>query len=280
MSLRIVAGLPGTGASGRALAVAAAAATDGRSALLLVPSSRYAARLREAIATSAPVGLRAAGIKGVVESEWALKGDGRRLVNELQREVLLSRALVSAGVSERPGRGAVALLGTIATRVCAQGVDAEADASGLSRRLLMAVRGYLQALAVAGLVDEAEATRLLARAAPPADLVAVEGLVSLTPDREALLHGWSAAGCEVVISLPWEARVRGDTTSRRAGGAAGGRGAIHRGLGRRDDRCGEARAHRGPPLLRCGPHCRAGGGRSRCRARGRGGGAPDRGAGG
>jgi len=203
VSLRIVAGLPGTGASGRALALAASAATDGRSALLLVPSSRYAARLREVIATSAPVGLRAAGIKGLVESEWALKGDGRRLVDQLQREILLSRALVSAGVSERPGRGAVALLGTIATRVCAQGVDAEADASGLSRRLLMAVRGYLQALAVAGLVDEAEATRLLARAAPPADLVAVEGLVSLTPDREALLHGWSAAGCEVVISLPW-----------------------------------------------------------------------------
>jgi RecB family exonuclease len=202
--LRIVAGLPGAGASAHAFNTAVAAASNGRSALLLVPSSRYAARLREVIAAGAPVGLRAAGIKGLVESEWTLKGDGRRLVNDLHREIVLSRALVAAGVSDHPGRGAVALLGTIATRSCAQGCEVGAEAAGLSGALLQALRGYLEALTAAHLVDEAEATRLLAHSAPPADLVAVEGLVSLTPDREALLAGWSAAGCDVLISLPWE----------------------------------------------------------------------------
>ena len=205
MPLRIIAGLPGAGASARALHAAVAAASDGRSALLLVPSARYAGRLRDVIADGAPVGLRAAGIKGLIASEWTLKGDGRRLINDLHREIVLSRSLISAGVSEHPGRGAVALLGTIATRACAQGADTCAEAAGLSGTLLAALRGYLAALTSAGLVDEAEATRLLARSAPPADLVAVEGLVSLTPDREALLFGWSAAGCDVVISLPWEA---------------------------------------------------------------------------
>ena len=204
MSLRVIAGLPGSGASQRAFKLAVAAVSSGRSALLVAPSSRSAARLRELIAARAPVGLRAVGVNGLVESEWALKGDGRRVVNDLHREVLLSRALASADISEHPGRGAVALLGTLATRTCAQGADVDARAGGLSGSLLTALRRYFASLAEHGLVDAAEAGRLLALTAPGADLVAIEGLTSLSPDREALLCGWSAAGCEVVISLPWE----------------------------------------------------------------------------
>jgi RecB family exonuclease len=203
MPLTIIAGLPGSGARERARERLSAAVSADSPALLLAPSSRYAARLRESIAAQCPVGFRVAGVKGLVASEWSLKGDGRRIVNDLHREVLLARALVAAGVSERPGRGAVALLGALATKACARGVGGDARASGLSRLLLVALRDYLFALASADLVDAAEATRSLARCAPPAATVIVEGLHSLTPDREEMLRGWSAAGCEVVISLPW-----------------------------------------------------------------------------
>jgi RecB family exonuclease len=204
VSLTIIGGLPGSGAPERARARAIAAASEGRSALVVVPSSRYATRLRSGLTEVCPVGLRVTAINRLVESEWSLKGDGRRIVGDVHREILLSRALVSAKVSDRPGRGLVALLATIATRACAEGANADVHAAGLSGALVGALRGYIATLSRAGLVEAAEVARLLAGCAPPADVIELEGLTSLTPDREALLRGWSAAGCGVVVALPWE----------------------------------------------------------------------------
>jgi RecB family exonuclease len=203
VSLTVITGLSGAGAQECVRARLRAAAAAGRAALLLVPSSKHASHLRVRLAETCPVGLRVAAIDHFVESQWLLAGDGRRIVGGLHRDLVLSRALESAGVTEHPGRGTVTLLGTLATRSFAQGTGAEARVGGLSGRLVAALRGYRMALSKAGLVDAAEATRLLADYAPPAGVVGVEGLVSLTPDREALLRGWSAAGCEVVLSLPW-----------------------------------------------------------------------------
>ena len=205
MSLTVIGSLPRAGAPQRARGMVVSAVSEGRAGLIVVPSSKYGARLRSGLADVCPVGVRVLAINRLVESEWSLKGDGRRIVGDLHRDVLLSRALVTAGASDRPGRGMVALLGTIATRACAQGADAGVRASGLSGTLVKALRGYLSKLSSAGLVEAAEATRLLADCAPPADIIAIEGLTSLTLDREALLRGWSASGSRVVVALPWEA---------------------------------------------------------------------------
>ena len=204
MSLNVVGGLPGAGGPERARAVALDAVASGRTGLIVVPSSKYAARLRSCVADVSPVGVRVVAITRLIESEWSLKGDGRLIVGDLYRNILLSRALVSAGVSDRPGRGMVALLATIAMRACGRGVESGARAGGLSGALIRALRGYLATLASAGLVETAEVTRLLAECAPPADAIVVEGLTSFTSDREALLRGWSASDSEVVVSLPWE----------------------------------------------------------------------------
>ncbi len=203
MSLTIIAGLPGSGAQERARTRACAAAEAGRSALLVVPSSTYAARVRAELCDTRPAGVRVVSFGRLVESEWSLQGDGRRIVGGLCRDVLLANALVKAGVSDHPGRGAVALLGTLAAKACAIGVEPAARVGGLSGKLLAALRSYLAALFATGLVDEAEATRSLGGCAPPAAVVVSEGLVSLTSDREELLRAWSGAGSEVVLHLPW-----------------------------------------------------------------------------
>jgi RecB family exonuclease len=204
VSLTIISGLPGSGPEEAARQRLLSAARIGRSALLVVPSSRYASRLLPWVSERCPVGLRIAGINPLVTSEWALKGDGRRIVNEVRREDLLAAALVSGGVAERPGRGAIALLGTLATRVSAQGDLGPGRSNGLSDRIVQALRIYLASLEESGLVEMAAATRLLSSCAPPAAAVGIEGLVALTPDRGELLRGWSEAGCEVVMSLPWQ----------------------------------------------------------------------------
>ena len=205
MSLTVIGNLPGAGGSERARGLVLSAVREGQAGLIVVPSSRYGARLRSGLADVCPVGVRVLAVNRLIESEWSLKGDGRRIVGDLHRDMLLSRALVSAGLSERPGRGMVALLATIATRACAQGVGADVRAPGLSGALVKALRDYLSRLASAGLVEAAEATRLLADCAAPADVIEIEGLTSLTPDREALLRGWSASGTRVVVALTWEA---------------------------------------------------------------------------
>ncbi len=204
MSLTIVAGLPGSNARERARARVVGAVTGDRPPILVVATARYAPRCQAEALDVGPVGLHIVPIGRLVRSEWLLNGDGRRIVEGPYRDVALREALVSAGVSDRPGRGAVALLGSLVMRACARGALPVSAATGLSGRLLTAMRVYLGTLKEAGLVEESEATRSLADCPPPAKVVAVEGLTSLTPDVEAMLRGWSGAGCEVIVSLPWK----------------------------------------------------------------------------
>ena len=203
MALTILAGLPGAGVERALRERVCDAAREGRSALLVVPTSLYASRVSEGLARAHPVGLGVAAVDRVVRSEWSLKGDGRRIADGLCRDILLSASLVEAGVADAPGRGAIALLGALATKACARGVESRPDAPGLGGALLRALSHYRSALADQGLVHPAEAARALAACAPPSDVVGVEGIVAITPDIEAMIVGWSDAGCSIVLALPW-----------------------------------------------------------------------------
>lgn len=206
MPMTVMAGLPGSDARARLDDVLSEAVAGQKSAMLVLPSAAHATRARAELASFAPVGLRAVGIARLVEVEWSLQGDGRHIVEPLHRNVLLSRALAFAGVVEDPGPGATALLGTLAARACGQGsVRTERVRSGLPERLARSLDAYLESLGEEGLVEAAEATRLLAECSPPADLVVFDTLTAYSSEQLAMLRGWSRAGCEVIVRLPWRA---------------------------------------------------------------------------
>jgi len=185
-----IVGLPGDGVPQLLRDAVVASANAGRSALLAVPGAADAARARALVAPDAPVGVRVATLQGVVEAEWALVGDGRRLVGGLGRSILLSRALVEAEVTATPGPGAIAVLGALAERRV-RGFDAPAGA-GLPDRIIRALARYAASLDERGLIERGEACSLLAREAPPAAVVAVDGFVRLPRDFETLLVAWGS----------------------------------------------------------------------------------------
>jgi len=202
MSLTIIAGSPGSGGRRSVIEKLARAVADGRSALLVLPTAGQAASARADAAASAPVGLRVGTLEGAIRHEWSLRGDGRAFVEGLPGDILAERALAAAGVAERPGRGAVALLRAIASRTAAVGSMASGSPPGLSGKLLTALMSYGRELQAHGLVEREEAARSLASSPPPAEVVGVSGFTTFKPAEERLLVAWSRSA-DVSIELPW-----------------------------------------------------------------------------
>ncbi|HEY5505910.1 MAG TPA: hypothetical protein VIK83_00295, partial [Coriobacteriia bacterium] len=208
MPLTIVAGLPGAGIGTYIYDTVASAALSGSEALVATHRDVDAARARAAMAARAPVGVRIATLDGVIESQWSVRGDGRRLIRGLARDVLLSRALVAAGVSDEPGRGLIALLGTIADR--ARGpIGPFGGAAGLPGQLIRAVEAYRELARGHNMLTRTEACRVLEASPPPAAVIAVDGFRTLHPDHEELLLAWAAAGSEVIVVLQWLPGIAG-----------------------------------------------------------------------
>jgi len=195
----VIVGLPGDGVPQLLRDAVVASAHTGGAALLAVPAATDAVKARSLITSGTPVGVRVATLRGVVEAEWALVGDGRRLVGGLGRDVLLARALVAAGVTARPGPGAIAVLGALAERAV-RGFEVPVG-DALPDRIVRALATYAASLDERGLIERGEACALLALEAPPAAVIAVDGFVRLPHDFETLLVGWGSRA-EVVLSLP------------------------------------------------------------------------------
>jgi RecB family exonuclease len=202
MPLVVIAGLPGEGLSQRMREVASRAVSEGSGASLVVPGSADAVKARRSLAGEAPVGVRVATLDGLIQAEWALTGDGRRLVSGLARDVLLARALVSSGVAEHPGRGMVGLLGMLVDRAPARLARA-VSGKGTPDRIVAALDTYRVLLSRLGMVEGRDVCALIA-GAPPSAVMAVDGFTDLRPEHEVLLDGWSAAGADVFVSLPWK----------------------------------------------------------------------------
>ena len=91
MSLTIIAGAPGSAGRTRVIETLVRAVGDGRSALLVLPTSGLAASARSEAAASAPVGLRVGTLDGAIRREWSLRGDGRMFVESLAGDIFAKR---------------------------------------------------------------------------------------------------------------------------------------------------------------------------------------------
>lgn len=203
MPLTVVTGGPNTGKTGRVYDALRKAARSGLRGVLLLPSEPDAARARAELARTEPLGVRVAQVDRFLESEWALRGDGRRFIGGPSRDILLSRALASAQVAAQPGRGAVSLLGVVAAEAGMRCAPRGASSRGVADRLLAALDAYRGELDRLGLVEPGEAARLLARQAPAVDIIVAHRFMDLSTAQEALLTGWGAGQTRVFATLPW-----------------------------------------------------------------------------
>jgi RecB family exonuclease len=208
MSLTVVAGLPGSRVFDHARERLSGAVHAGKSALLVLPAGPDVVRARGALAAAIPVGLRIATLDGALEAEWALRGDGRRFVGAFQRDVVAARALASSGVSPTPGRGAVALLQSLAVRKASVPDSIRGAASGLSDVLIRALDTYEESLRALGLVEPAEAACALASGPAPAEVVWAAGFAMLPQAHELLLRGWGS-DADVSVVVPWSPSAAG-----------------------------------------------------------------------
>jgi hypothetical protein len=205
VSLTVVTGAPNTGKTGRVYGVLRAAVRDGHRAVLLLPAGPDVARARAELARDEPIGVRVEQFDRFFAAQWALSGDGRRMVVGAARDVLLARALVAAHVADEPGPGAVALLGALAAQASAHGSVVESGVRGVAGRLLKALEAYRDGLFKAALVEPGEAARFLIGGRPSADTIVVHRFMDLSATQEILLTAWGSGATKVVISLPWEA---------------------------------------------------------------------------
>jgi RecB family exonuclease len=211
MPLVVIAGLPGDGIPQQVRDTVVRAASAGRGALLVVPADADAADARRALSAHAPVGVRVATFDGLIQAEWPLTGDGRRLVRGLARDVLLARALLSAGVAERPGRGLVGLLAMLVDGAEARSVAGHAS-GGLPGRIVAAVCAYRDLVSGLGMVESRDACTWIA-ATPPSEVIVVDGFEEVPSEYETLLQAWSDAGADVSVSLRWRPDCPGTAAS-------------------------------------------------------------------
>jgi ATP-dependent helicase/nuclease subunit B len=212
MSLTVVGGLPGAGSPEYIYETLFRGARGGRRALLVVPHPDDAGGARALVSAELPVGLRVATLDGVIQAEWGLRGDGRRLITRLQRDILCRRALGAAGFGEQPGRGLVALVAGMAVRHAATGQESRGPVPEPAAGLISALRSYRSLLSEASLVEPGEVARLLASTAPAAVIGAI-GFVELQPAEELVLTGWARAGADVLLEVPWSEGVAGTQPS-------------------------------------------------------------------
>ena len=185
-----------------AMAVAAELAREGAVPVLLVPSPAAVARVRRALArSSAALGVRVETFPSWIGDRWELFGDGRRIVDSVERALLVRRALEGAdGDALEAGNleatpGTVDLVAALARDAlpwlaCDQGGRA-ADLSTGERATLAALARYAAALRAGGRCELSEAARALPDALPAAPPLVALGFDELGCAFEHLLQALS-----------------------------------------------------------------------------------------
>jgi ATP-dependent helicase/nuclease subunit B len=211
MALTLVTGRANSGKTGVMYSAVRQAADDGCVPVLLLPTAPDVQRAVAEFSLTHPLGVQVEQLGRWIDMLWSLHGDGRRPVEHAQRMQLMGKA-VRAGrlrVIARSSKtaGFRTLLSYVAQHVAEEPlsvVDRAAARSAADAEVLSVLRRYRTLLDEAGLIEPADAARLLARSPlPEAGPVFVHRFSDLTRSQEALLAGLAGQG-DVWISLPWE----------------------------------------------------------------------------
>lgn len=216
MALRLVTGGANAGKTGVLHAHLLQAAASGLPAVLLVPSKPEADRAARELARARATGIAVSAFDSYLDGLWGLLGDGRQIVGEAQRTVLLGRAVSetrtdSLGASAtRPGFASVVDL--LVRRAGESGALAGDRASrirraGVARDLAAIVDSYGLHLRKRGLIERTEAHRAISDLIASGDLpgtIAINRFSSFTEPQERFIHAALGSGVDVAVALTYE----------------------------------------------------------------------------
>lgn len=203
MALTVIAGPPNSGKTGILHTELRGSLPEGQPVLVLpqAPDVRRAAR---EFADRGVSGMRIVDFDQWAQSLWSVHGDGRRFVSPAAREAIVAEALAEVQLvasrrsAETPGfrRTLACVFARLDGRL---GTPEDPVAAEISR---VAV-AYSRLLDRTGLIEPAEAARLLAESPPTLHgPVGVNRFTDLSAPQEALLTGLATCN-EVLIALTW-----------------------------------------------------------------------------
>lgn len=216
----------------------ATAVTAGKQAVLLVPHIAWARQRKEMLAATVPFGVSVLTPFQFVQERWEVEGDGRRLVNQTARLLLVRELIAKSNQAnaDHPGRVLrassrfVADLAAFLRAVAGFTVDAGRfactrcsnlgsafAASSHEQAVLQLAATYQEELAVRKLVEQNEALCLLTLENAGIALF-VEGFNSLTPQQLGFFKQTSKH-CDICIALEYDGgdyRYRGASQSFEA----------------------------------------------------------------
>lgn len=148
-----------------ALSCAKNAFSEGLSPVVIVATYDETVRLKKAWATRAPFGIAIVTLQSWVTDLWELYGDGRALIEPVERQFLVAEALTfsckqNADGLLRPTAGTRKFIATVARKALPKAV-AVADMSTGEREAIDVLTAYRNRLNKNGLIEYPEAVHLL-----------------------------------------------------------------------------------------------------------------------
>lgn len=132
------------------------------SVFLVVPSHKWGEERKLQLRSIAPTGVQALTFPQLVEQLWELFGDGRAVVQDLERTVLLRPLVTQVGLfAASPSPRFLAQLSSFVQEAVCPGLEPSSSLTGSESRLMELVSLYEQKLAAEGLVDLAQAEAAL-----------------------------------------------------------------------------------------------------------------------
>jgi len=200
LTLRLITGDANAGKTGVVYSRMRELMAAGARPVLLLPSQPDVERAADELARDYPVGLRVTTFDRYLRSEWELRGDGRAIVTEAQRQLLCISAARDSGVS-----GGLGLLAAdCAVTLCEQVGESWRGSSGnvgvAGETLARVLRRYARLLDDHGVVELAEATHWLAAHALPAEELLFHRFTDFRRSQETYIRA-HAVGADTWVSI-------------------------------------------------------------------------------
>lgn len=215
MALLVITGLANCGKTGRVYSRVREASSAGRNPVLLLPSEPEVQRAAGELCQSGPLGTSVLQFDRYLDSLWLSLGDGRLIVGQTQRTLLLRQALkthppaILKGSAEHAGflRILERVVQRAGERVPVDGALARTEAHrSAAGEILRLVDAYEALLLQSGLVESSAAHRCVVERIESHSMsgpLAVNRFGSFTPIQRAFLTRAVELGVEVTVALTW-----------------------------------------------------------------------------